>query len=89
MSPFVTFIDENETYCLQTEFPNYLGILQTYGKGLLPTQLIGYNLFLNFRGTIARNQIGYDLPAAKAIMQQMAFWFEYNTDMFAYEKFKL
>lgn len=89
MSPFITFTDENNTYCLQTAFPNYLGVLENYARGIIPVRLCAYDLWMNFKGTLARNQIGYDIPAAEAITKNMAIWFEYNTDMSKYKTHKI
>lgn len=89
MSPFITFTDENNLYCLQTAFPNYLGVLENYAQGIIPVRLCAYDLWMNFKGTLARNQIGYNIPLAEKVMKDMAMWFEYNTDMKKYARHKL
>lgn len=102
MIPYITFRENNEDgllcyYILQKAFPHYVGLIAT---GILENTLsyapvAGYNLYVNFKGTLRGNLI----PNYKDVLQEigiemsnMAEWFYYNrviTEPKKYLRFKI
>ena len=98
MSPYITYREldnagELQYYILQRDFPHYIGLISTYPKEniILPIQITGYYLWVNFDGTLRGDlipnyrNISEDI---KFVINEMAIWYYANRIVPKHKKYK-
>jgi hypothetical protein len=101
MNNYITYRDldvegELQYFILQREFPHYIGMISTYqiDNLILPIQITGYYLWVNFAGTLRGNLIPNYRSISEdinLIINDMAVWYYANrivTNPKKYKKFK-
>ena len=98
MSPFITYRDTNDNgelnyYILQREFPNYIGLISVYREKVLvdAIDIIGYNLWIVFNGTIKGSMIpSYKNvhEEIKDVLKEMSEWYYINRVIPQEKKYK-
>lgn len=102
MQNYITYRENDEDgrlcyFILQKAFPHFVGLLST-GKlenSLASMPIAGYNLWINFNGTLRGNTIpSYKniLDEIQSFISDMAIWFYNNRILIEpkkYEKFKI
>lgn len=96
MIPYITFREGDnglQYYILQKEFPHYLCLITDYrlNSAIPPHKIVGYNLWVNFNGTIRGMVVPGYFDVQKDIlfvMNDMADWFYANRIVPQDKKFK-
>ena len=99
MIPYILFQEPDKNgnmqqFILQKAFPNYIGKISDRPVETILCQqpISGYNLWLQYTGTLKGNQIPFEKGALKEMEEQyftMAAYFYTVMDTRKYEKYKI